>query len=29
LRVTLNFNGQNLTFDRSFNLAVEEVKPAK
>lgn len=29
LRVTLSFNGQNLTFDRSFNLSVEEVKPAK
>jgi hypothetical protein len=29
LRVTLNFNGQNLTFDRPFTLTVEKVEPAK
>lgn len=29
LRVTLNFNGQNLTFDRPFTLTVEQVQPAK
>lgn len=29
LRVTLNFNGQDLSFDRPFNVSVEEVKPAQ